>query len=48
MPKTPKSFCTNMDMYHLIGVDYTKSYNNEANRPVQILNVGQPIKEILA
>jgi hypothetical protein len=34
-------------MYHLIGVDYTKSYQNEANRPVQILNVGQPIKEIL-
>jgi hypothetical protein len=35
-------------MYHLIGVDYTKSYQNEANRPVQILNIGQPIKEILA
>jgi uncharacterized protein (DUF1501 family) len=35
-------------MYHQLGVDYTKSYLNEANRPVQILNVGEPIKEILA
>jgi hypothetical protein len=35
-------------MYHLLGVDYTKSYLNEANRPVQILNVGRPIEEILA
>ena len=34
-------------MYHLLGIDYSKSYQNEANRPVQILNVGEPIKEIL-
>lgn len=34
-------------MYHLQGIDYTKSYLNEANRPVQILNYGQPIHEIL-
>jgi hypothetical protein len=34
-------------MYHLLGIDYTKSYMNEANRPVQILNIGQPIREIL-
>jgi hypothetical protein len=35
-------------MYKLLGVDYAKSYLNEANRPVQILNVGRPIEEILA
>lgn len=34
-------------MYHQLGIDYTKSYLNEANRPVQILNYGQPIQEIL-
>jgi hypothetical protein len=34
-------------MYHQLGIDFTKSYLNEANRPVQILNYGQPIQEIL-
>ncbi|HZN32822.1 MAG TPA: DUF1501 domain-containing protein, partial [Pirellulaceae bacterium] len=34
-------------MYHLLGIDYTKSYQNEANRPVQIINYGEPIAEIL-
>lgn len=34
-------------MYHLLGIDYTKSYANEANRPVQIVNYGEPIREIL-
>src|SRR5262245_31274246 len=34
-------------MYHLLGIDYTKSYLNEANRPVQIINYGEPIAEIL-
>lgn len=34
-------------MYHLLGIDYRKSYLNEANRPVQILNYGEPIREIL-
>ncbi len=34
-------------MYHLLGIDYTKSYLNEANRPVQIVNYGEPIREIL-
>lgn len=34
-------------MYHLLGIDYTKSYANEANRPVQIVNYGEPIEEIL-
>ncbi|MDB5391766.1 MAG: hypothetical protein JWM11_7412 [Planctomycetaceae bacterium] len=34
-------------MYHQLGIDYTKSYLNEANRPVQIVNYGEPIQEIL-
>lgn len=34
-------------MYHLLGIDYTKSYLNEANRPVPIINYGEPIREIL-
>ncbi len=34
-------------MYQLLGVDFSKSYLNEAERPVSILNVGQPIREIL-
>jgi hypothetical protein len=34
-------------MYHLLGIDYTKSYLNEADRPVQIVNYGEPIHEIL-
>lgn len=34
-------------MYHLLGIDYTKSYLNEAQRPVQIVNYGEPIQEVL-
>ena len=35
-------------MYQLLGIDYTRSYLNEANRPVPIVNYGEPIEEILA
>ncbi len=34
-------------MYRQLGVDQEKSYVNEANRPVQILNLGRPISEII-
>jgi hypothetical protein len=34
-------------MYHVLGIDYTKTYLNEANRPVAIINYGEPIREIL-
>jgi hypothetical protein len=34
-------------MYHQLGIDYRKTYQNEADRPVAILNVGEPIREIL-
>ena len=35
-------------MYHLLGVDRHKAYINEADRPVEILNTGEPIRELLA
>jgi uncharacterized protein (DUF1501 family) len=35
-------------MYHLLGIDYTKSYLNEANRPVPMIGYGEPIEEILS
>jgi hypothetical protein len=35
-------------MYHLLGINRHKAYVNDANRPVEILNSGQPIDEILA
>jgi hypothetical protein len=34
-------------MYHQLGIDYTKSYLNEAGRPVPIVNYGEPIEEII-
>jgi hypothetical protein len=34
-------------MYHVLGIDHTKTYLNEANRPVAIINHGEPIREIL-
>jgi hypothetical protein len=34
-------------LYHQLGIDYRKTYVNEANRPVEILNYGEPISEIL-
>ena len=35
-------------MYHLLGIDFTKSYLNEANRPVAIVNYGQPVARFSA
>jgi hypothetical protein len=34
-------------IYHQLGIDYHKTYVNEAKRPVEILNYGKPIEEIL-
>jgi len=34
-------------MYHQLGINWKKTYNNEAQRPVEILNNGAVIKEIL-
>lgn len=35
-------------MYHQLGINRQKSYVNDANRPVPILNYGDPIDEIIA
>jgi len=35
-------------MYHQLGIDFAKEYVNEAQRPVPILNYGEPIKEIIS
>jgi uncharacterized protein (DUF1501 family) len=34
-------------IYRQLGINYRKAYLNEANRPVEILNYGNPIEEIL-
>jgi uncharacterized protein (DUF1501 family) len=34
-------------MYHKLGISREKTYINEADRPVEILNVGAPIPEII-
>jgi hypothetical protein len=45
-PTTPQDVLATM--YHLLGIDRHKTFTNEANRPVEILNYGEPIHEILA
>jgi uncharacterized protein (DUF1501 family) len=52
LAETPKERpISNQDVlatiYHQLGIDYKKTYQNEANRPVEILNHGKPIAEIL-
>lgn len=34
-------------MYHLLGIDRARTYLNEAQRPVEVLNYGKPIPEII-
>jgi hypothetical protein len=45
-PTTPQDVLATM--YHLLGIDRHKTFTNDANRPVEILNYGEPIHEILA
>jgi hypothetical protein len=45
-PLTPQDVLATM--YHLLGIDRHKTFTNDANRPVEILNYGEPIQEILA
>jgi hypothetical protein len=35
-------------VYHILGVDPTASFLNEAGRPMPVLNVGNPISELIA
>ncbi len=44
-PVTPQDVLATM--YHKLGISREKTYINEADRPVEILNVGSPIPEIL-
>lgn len=44
-PITPQDVLATM--YHKLGINREKSFNNEADRPVEILNYGEPIKEII-
>ena len=34
-------------MYHVLGVDQNREYHNEAQRPLKILNHGEPIRELV-
>ena len=45
-PRSPQDVLATM--YHLLGIDRHKSYVNDANRPVEILNYGEPIHELIA
>ena len=44
-PVTPQDVLATM--YHKLGVSREKTFNNEADRPVEILNLGAPIPEII-
>ena len=44
-PLTPQDVLATM--YHKLGISREKAYLNEADRPVEILNTGSPIPEIL-
>ena len=44
-PLTPEDVLSTM--YHVLGIDQNKEYYNEAQRPVKILNTGEPIKELV-
>ena len=45
-PVTPQDVLATM--YHQLGIERHKSYLNEADRPVEILNVGEPIRDLIA
>ena len=34
-------------MYHVLGIDQNREYHNEAQRPLKILNHGEPIRGII-
>jgi hypothetical protein len=44
-PITPQDVLATM--YGQLGISREKTFNNEADRPVEILNYGEPIKEII-
>jgi hypothetical protein len=44
-PITPEDVLSTM--YHVLGIDQEREYVNEAQRPLKILNSGEPIKELV-
>jgi hypothetical protein len=44
-PATPG--CVLATMYHALGIDYTHAFYDEAQRPLPILNEGEPIAELV-
>jgi Protein of unknown function (DUF1501) len=44
-PLTPEDVLSTM--YHHLGIDTEAEFHNEAQRPLKILNGGEPIKELL-
>jgi len=34
-------------MYHALGIDYKHAFYDQANRPLAVLNEGEPIKELI-
>jgi len=34
-------------MYHVLGIDYKHVFHDQANRPLPILNEGEPIKDLI-
>jgi len=44
-PVTPG--CVLSTMYHVLGIDYKHVFHDQANRPLPILNEGEPIKELI-
>jgi len=44
-PATPG--CVLSTMYHVLGIDHKHAFHDQANRPLPILNEGEPIKELI-
>ena len=44
-PATPG--CVLSTMYHVLGIDYNHAFHDEAQRPLQILNEGKPIADLI-
>ena len=39
--------CVLSTMYHTLGINYKHAFHDQANRPLQILNEGKPIEELI-
>jgi Protein of unknown function (DUF1501) len=39
--------CVLSTMYHTLGINYKHPFHDQANRPLQILNEGKPIEELI-